>query len=96
MKTEPLDVTDYLASPEQAVALLNTVIASGGDLAAIKQAVGVVANALERAGLGAAGPVREGANSRPVCRRAASRANLAHMDKTASQYKVRHRVVAQN
>ena len=40
MKTEPLGVADYLASPERAVALLNTVIASGGDLAAIKQAVG--------------------------------------------------------
>jgi hypothetical protein len=50
MKTEPLDVTDYLASPERAISLLNTVIASGGDLAAIK--VGVVAKALERAGLG--------------------------------------------
>ena len=36
MKTEPLDVTDYLASPERAISLLNTVIASGGDLAAIK------------------------------------------------------------
>ena len=52
MKTEPLDVTDYLASPERAISLLNTVIASGGDLAAIKQAVGIVAKALERAGLG--------------------------------------------
>ena len=87
MKTEPLNVTDYLASPKRAISLLNTVIASGGDLAAIKQAVGVVANALERAGLGAAGPVREGADSRPVCRRAASRANLAHMDKTPASTK---------
>jgi len=52
MKTEPLNVTDYLASPKRAISLLNTVIASGGDLAAIKQAVGVVAKALERAGLG--------------------------------------------
>ena len=51
-RTKPLGVADYLASPEQAVALLNMVIASGGDLDAIKQAVGVVAKALERAGLG--------------------------------------------
>ena len=31
-KTKPLGVPDYLASPQRAVALLNTVIASGGDL----------------------------------------------------------------
>jgi len=37
-------------SPERAVALLNKVITSGGDLAAIKQAVAIVAGALARAG----------------------------------------------
>ena len=94
MKTKPLDVTDYLASPEQAVALLNTVIASGGDLAAIKQAVGVVANALERAGLGAAGPVREGLPPGLSPRGFTSQSCPHGQD--ASQYKVRHRVVAQN
>ena len=52
-RTKPLGVADYLASPERAVALLNKVIASGGDLDAIKQAVAIVARALERAGLGA-------------------------------------------
>ena len=45
MKTKPLDASAYIASPERAVALLNKVIASGGDLDAIKQAVGVVAGA---------------------------------------------------
>ena len=94
MKTEPLDVTDYLASPEQAVALLNTVIASGGELAAIKQAVGVVANALERAGLGAAGPVREGATPPGLSPRGFTSQSCPH-GQDASQYKVRHRVVAQ-
>ena len=49
---KPLGVADYLASPERAVDLLNKVIASGGDLAAIRQAVAIVAGALERAGLG--------------------------------------------
>ena len=48
MKTKSLDASAYIASPERAVALLNKVIASGGDLDAIKQAVGVVAVALER------------------------------------------------
>ena len=38
---KPLGVADYLASPERAVDLLNKVIASGGDLAAIRQAVGI-------------------------------------------------------
>ena len=47
---KPLGVADYLVSPERAVALLNKVIASGGDLAAIKQAVAIVAGALARAG----------------------------------------------
>ena len=51
---KPLGVADYLASPERAVALLNAVIASGGDLAAIRQAVAIVAGALERAGMGEA------------------------------------------
>ena len=50
-RTKPLGVADYLASPERAVALLNKVIASGGDLKAIKQAVAIVTGALERAGL---------------------------------------------
>ena len=49
---KPLGVADYLVSPERAVALLNKVIASGGDLTAVKQAVAIVAGALERAGLG--------------------------------------------
>ena len=49
-RTKPLGVADYLASPERAVALLNAVIASGGDLVAIRQAVAIVAGALERAG----------------------------------------------
>ena len=52
--TKPPTVADYLVSPERAVALLNKVIASGGDLKAIKQAVAIVAGALERAGLGEA------------------------------------------
>jgi hypothetical protein len=47
-----LGVPDYLASPERAVALLNTVIASGGDLKEIRQALAIVTGALERAGLG--------------------------------------------
>ena len=51
---KPLGVADYLASPERAVALLNRVITSGGDLTAIRQAVIVVAVALKRAGLGEA------------------------------------------
>ena len=51
---KPLGVADYLASPERAVALLNKVITSGGDLAAIKQAVAIVAGALARAGMGEA------------------------------------------
>jgi hypothetical protein len=49
-RTKPLGVADNLASPERAVALLNTVIASGGDLAAIRRAVAIVTGALERAG----------------------------------------------
>jgi hypothetical protein len=53
-KTKPLGVPDYLASPERAVALLNTVIASGGDLKEIRQALAIVTGALERAGLGEA------------------------------------------
>ena len=51
-RTKSLGVADYLASPERAVALLNAVIASGGDLVAIRQAVAIVAGALKRAGLG--------------------------------------------
>jgi hypothetical protein len=53
-RTKPLGVADYLASPERAVALLNAVIASGGDLAAIRQAVAIVTGALARAGMGEA------------------------------------------
>ena len=52
--TKPPTVADYLESPEMAVALLNRVITSGGDLTAIRQAVIVVAVALKRAGLGEA------------------------------------------
>jgi hypothetical protein len=52
--TKPPTVADYLESPEKAVALLNRVITSGGDLTAIRQAVIVVAVALKRAGLGEA------------------------------------------
>jgi hypothetical protein len=51
---KPATVADYLASPQRAVALLNRVITSGGDLTAIRQAVIVVAVALKRAGLGEA------------------------------------------
>ena len=51
MSSKHLGVADYLASPERAVALLNAVIASAGDLAAIRQAVAIVTGALERAGL---------------------------------------------
>ena len=46
------DKANHLTRPEQAIAHLNKVIASGGDLAAIRQAVAIVAGALERAGLG--------------------------------------------
>jgi hypothetical protein len=53
-RAKPLGVADYLASPEKAVALLNRVIASGGDLVAIRQAVAIVAGSLARAGLGEA------------------------------------------
>jgi hypothetical protein len=53
-KTKPLGVPDYLANPERAVALLNTVIASGGDLKEIRQALAIVTGALERTGLGEA------------------------------------------
>jgi hypothetical protein len=49
-RTKPPGVADYLASPQRAVALLNRVIASGGDLEAIRQAVAIVAGALKRAG----------------------------------------------
>ena len=44
---KPLDVSACLESPERAIGLLNRVISSGGDLDAIKQAVGVVTAALE-------------------------------------------------
>ena len=50
--TKPTGVADYLASPERAVALLNRVLAGGGNLKEIRQAVAIVAGALERAGLG--------------------------------------------
>ena len=49
-RTKPLGVADYLASPERAVALLNRVLAGGGNLKEIRQAVAIVAGALERAG----------------------------------------------
>jgi hypothetical protein len=47
MRAKPLDVAACLESPQRAIALLNTVIASGGDLDAIEQAVGVVTAALK-------------------------------------------------
>jgi hypothetical protein len=50
MTSKPSGVADYLASPERAVALLNRVIAGGGNLKEIRQAVAIVAGALERAG----------------------------------------------
>ena len=43
---------DYLDDPEHAIGLLNRVIASGGDLTAIEQALVMVARALQRAGFG--------------------------------------------
>ena len=43
LETKP---SDYLASPERAIGLLNKVISSGGDLAAIEQALCIVALAL--------------------------------------------------
>ena len=46
------DASDYLDDPERAVGLLNRVIASGGELRAIEQALVVVALALQRAGFG--------------------------------------------
>ena len=49
-QNKPSGVADYLASPERAVALLNRVIAGGGNLKEIRQAVAIVAGALERAG----------------------------------------------
>ena len=39
MTSKPSGVADYLASPERAVALLNRVIAGGGNLKEIRQAV---------------------------------------------------------
>ena len=48
--TKPLNPDDYLDHPERAVALLNAVIASGGNLKAVEQALVVVALALKRAG----------------------------------------------
>ena len=48
MKTKPLDASaGPIASPERAMRLLNKVIASGGIVNAVEQAVGVV-QALER------------------------------------------------
>ena len=40
LETKP---SDYLANPERAIGLLNRVISSGGDLAAIEQALCMVA-----------------------------------------------------
>ena len=48
--TKPLKAADYLDNPQRAIALLNAVIASGGDLKAVEQALVVVALALKRAG----------------------------------------------
>ena len=48
LETKP---SDYLANPERAIGLLNKVISSGGDLAAIEQALCIVALALKRAGI---------------------------------------------
>jgi hypothetical protein len=50
MTSKSSGVADYLASPERAVALLNRVIAGGGSQKEIRQAVAIVAGALERAG----------------------------------------------
>jgi hypothetical protein len=47
--------SDYLASPERAIALLNKVMSGGGDLAAIEQALCIVVRALERAGIQGSG-----------------------------------------
>jgi len=45
LETKP---SDYLANPERAIALLNKVMSSGGDLAAIEQALVVVTRAQAR------------------------------------------------
>jgi hypothetical protein len=50
--TKPLKAADYLDNPQRAIALLNRVIASGGDIAVIEKALVVVALALKRAGFG--------------------------------------------
>ena len=47
-----LKPNDYLDDPTRAVGLLNRVIASGGDLEAVEQALVVVALALQRTGFG--------------------------------------------
>jgi hypothetical protein len=50
--TKPLKAADYLDNPQRAIALLNRVIASGGDIAVIEKALVVVVLALKRAGFG--------------------------------------------
>ena len=50
--TKHLDVTDYLADPKQAVALLNRVLGSRGSDQAIRQAVIVLTRSLQHAGFG--------------------------------------------
>ena len=49
---ETFRANDYLDDPEHAIGLLNRVIAGGGELKAIEQALVVVALALLRAGFG--------------------------------------------
>jgi hypothetical protein len=46
----PLDPATYLDHPEKAIALLNAVMASGGSLDAIENALTIVGLALARAG----------------------------------------------
>ena len=56
--TKPLTAADYLDNPERAIALFNSVLGSGGSDEAVKQALLVVALALERAGFGRQGCIR--------------------------------------
>ena len=52
------DASDYWDNPQHAIALLNAVIAGGGELRAIERALVVVTLALRKAGYGE--PVERG------------------------------------
>jgi hypothetical protein len=51
---KPLKPADYLDDPRRAIAQFNRVIAGGGDLEAVKQALSLLSLALRRAGFGRA------------------------------------------